>query len=143
MNIRLYINYSDRRYVNKNIRQIGSGIAIDYKGECSIATPILILKEFDISCNYIYIEDLKRYYYVQNVTVSGSLYYVECSIDVLMSFASPIKSLTCLVDRQEYNYNEELTDSNIRVNNPVEIGNILIGQCGDSSYHYYLSTVGL
>lgn len=143
MNITKFINYSDKQTVNKSLSALGVDSTVQYKGECDILNPVLILKDFPANCNYIYIADLNRYYYVKSFSVMGSIYIVNLEIDVLMSYRASINSLECLVTRQEFEVAEDIVDGEILPDCTVEISNNLIGQCGDSFYHYYLAAIGL
>lgn len=50
---------------------------------------------FSIDYNYCYIDDLKRYYWIDHVTIDpNGLYIVDMSIDVLMTFKDKILSGT-------------------------------------------------
>lgn len=142
MNAILYQNSSDRRTVNKALRQVGTA-TYDYKGACNILNPIIIVKDWNAACNYVYITDLGRYYYVTDFTINGLVATVTLEIDVLKTYAAQIQSMRCLVDRQEYEVAEDIVDGAIETDCTIELENSLIGQCGDSAYHYYLSTVGL
>lgn len=64
-----------------------------------------------IKCNYIYIDEFKRYYYVKNIDcVCNNLYRFDLYCDVLMSFNNDIRNLDCFVIRQEFNYNDMIPD---------------------------------
>lgn len=55
-----------------------------------IKTTIDVITE---NYNYIYIPILKRYYYIDDITIERTNFYIlKCSIDVLMSFADDIKN---------------------------------------------------
>lgn len=63
--------------------------------------------------NYCYIPQFNRYYYITGVTVSKKvLFIVNCEVDVLMSYASGIKNLTAIVERQEHRGNNYYDNGN-------------------------------
>ena len=86
----------------------------------SIQNPIVRLEtsqEVIRRCNYIYIEDFGRYYFVTDATIDNTnLYTLSLRCDVLMSFKSGIYNQTALISRQEYHYNTMLYDAEIKQN---------------------------
>ena len=65
-------------------------------------------------CNYIYIAELNRYYYVDSVTViNNDLREFHLKVDVLQSYEADIRALTCFVERNENLYDNALEDSTI------------------------------
>lgn len=55
-----------------------------------------------MGCNYIYIPDFNRYYFVVDIeVVSTQLLVYHLSIDVLMSYYEPIINLKGFIDRNE------------------------------------------
>ena len=62
--------------------------------------------------NYIYIEEFKRYYYVNNIDiVSNKIFRFNCSVDTLMSHKEDILNLDALVSRNEYTYDDTIEDT--------------------------------
>ena len=99
MNLTLYKNSSDNRCINKKITQVLS-LSGNLKNESSVMNPIVIIETNIIDFNYLYIQEFKRYYYVDNITIlRTNLIQVEASVDVLMSNKDVIKYLPCLVER--------------------------------------------
>lgn len=119
MNITLMTNKSDNNVVDKNTTTLHTTTA-NFKESSDIVNPILVLGDIDSyisTCNYIYIEELNRYYYVMNiVSVANGLWELECHVDVLMSYKTTIRQQKCIVARQEYNYNLYLSDPRLKVN---------------------------
>lgn len=119
MKISLYVNHSDAKEVNKSISLL---ISYDsyFLESSSIQNPIVRLEASqDVinRCNYIYIAEFKRYYYVTDVTVDNTnLYTLTLRCDVLMSFKDAIYNQTALISRQEFYYNKMLYDSEIKQN---------------------------
>lgn len=62
--------------------------------------------------NYCHIDDLNRYYYITDVTADGRTgrWRLNLKCDVLMTFASGIRSLSGTVDRQQNKYNGYIPD---------------------------------
>ena len=114
MTIKFYNNLSDKVVVDKNITQIGSDMTGTLRDDCSIVDPVIkvegIVGSNLASCNYAYIEEFGRYYYITNIVCSGKLFEVHMHVDVLMSYKSGIRSNSAVISRQENNYNLYLQD---------------------------------
>lgn len=117
MNLKLYTNFSDNQHIEKDIRLLGE-TTFTLKEYTSVVDPVLIVKldtAVISSLNYVYIEEFKRYYYVTNISAKqNGLWELSCHCDVLMSFADKIKEQVCLVSRQEYDYNLNLSDPRLK-----------------------------
>lgn len=64
--------------------------------------------------NYIYVDSFKRYYFAK-VTVENGFIFLDCSVDVLMSYANSIKKLTATIDRNEFLRNGYIQDDSYKV----------------------------
>ena len=124
MTITTYINNSENNKINKNIVKIK-----DY-AECSAITPISIIDpviklndiNFNTQCNYIYIADFQRYYFVNNITaLNNGLWELNCHIDVLETYANEILSQTATFKRQEYLYDMYLPDTQFQTQSKNDI----------------------
>lgn len=103
MNAILYINTSDNRVINKQITKV-KDVAIELKSNVDFINPIVVLQTFDgcENVNYLYIEEFKRYYFVNNILhLTGGRISLSCDVDVLMSNKSEILALSCIIDKQE------------------------------------------
>lgn len=101
MNISLYKTTSDKRVVNKTVTLIKT-VTGSLKSDCSITSPQIELA-YDaglLECNYAYIPDFGRWYYVQ-VTTSAQRIFIDCKVDVLKSFMNAVKDSKCIVRRSE------------------------------------------
>lgn len=54
-----------------------------------------------LNANYVYIDDLSRYYFIKNIRTTSQRLYIECAVDVLESFKNEIVDLDCYVARQQ------------------------------------------
>jgi len=111
MEVIFYKNKSDKKVVSKNIEQkINTNCIL--KDDTNIKNPTIIISNLtDLkNCNYVYIEEFNRFYYINNITFSQQRYYIECNCDVLMSFRKDILNLKCIIKRQEKKYNLYLND---------------------------------
>ena len=114
MKIILYNQSNDVRKVSKTlgtaIAQFPDAVARDSfdvrRGEITIVTSTDISK-----CNYCYIEELDRYYYITDITIQrNNVWLLSLKCDVLMTFAGGIRALNGTVDRQQNKYNGYIPD---------------------------------
>ena len=114
MIIKFYKNLSDKNHVDKDITQIGSDMPGTLRDNCSIINPVIQIEAFtgfDLTlCNYCYIPEFGRYYYINNITLTNKLYELSMHVDVLMSYKEEIRSNNAIVSRQENKYNLYLQD---------------------------------
>lgn len=114
MTIKLYKNLSDKIVLDKNITQLGSDITGTLREGCSIIDPIIKLESTVganlTTCNYAYITEFGRYYYVNNIKCVGKLFELQMHVDVLKTYASGIRSNSAVIARQERKYNLYLQD---------------------------------
>lgn len=129
--ITLYSNTASPETVNKSgslttIEQITG----EFRGSINVLAPVIqiqptttstvakILKE----CNYIYIQELGRYYFVTGLScIANNLIEIEARVDVLYTWKDAILNQTAIVARNEKdpNYSLYLDDSALKVyNNP-------------------------
>lgn len=104
MTVTFYKVTDDPRTVSKTL---GTAIVtlnnVKTKDNCSITAPELELAYTAnlTKCNYIYIQDWGRYYFVDKMTVSQQRIIIAAHIDVLMTYATEIKKCTGIIKRQE------------------------------------------
>lgn len=114
MSLTMYTNTSDSRYLNKNITQVGSSaITCTFKDNTSMENPAVIISPdaYNASCNYVYLTDTSRYYYVTDVEFSQQRIILHLKVDVLMSFASSIADCEAIAARSANQYNNYLDDN--------------------------------
>lgn len=102
MNIKLYKNDSNNNVLNKKITLINE-YNILLKDNVDVYRPIIKIKtELLNKCNYVFIEDFNRYYYVVNKrSINIEIIELTLECDVLMSFREHILNLKCIIDKQE------------------------------------------
>lgn len=99
MTIDLYVTDSDKRVLNKNLKNKKT-LHGNLKNETSIINPTILIETNYVNSNYCYIKEFSRYYYINNITsIRNNLWMIDCSVDVLMSNKDEIKYLPCLVDK--------------------------------------------
>lgn len=114
MSLTMYTNTSDNRYLNKTISQIGANpIPCTFKDNTSMENPAVIISPdaYDASCNYVYLTDTSRYYYVTDIEFSQQRIILHLKVDVLMSFASSIADCEAIAYRSANQYNNYLDDN--------------------------------
>ncbi len=69
---------------------------------CDLLHPVvrIDITDFDYqNCNYMYISEFNRYYYVKSVTLNNAVVNIEGDVDVLKSYANQIKSSYAIAKR--------------------------------------------
>lgn len=122
-NVIFYSNKADKRVVNKSsyITRYDT-LRGNFKDEVNLLNPTFIVESKEVpTCNYCYIEDFRRYYYINDIKViRNNIYSISCSVDVLMSYKQYITNSTQYVSRQENTYNELLVDDKVSFNDDYE-----------------------
>ena len=114
MTITLYQNNSSPSHVDKDIVQLWQGTGT-FREPTSVLTPAFTV-EGDLSpytnkCNYFFIDDFGRYYYLNEfVAISQNLYALSGTVDALSSWKDEIRQNGAIIARQENAYNLNLND---------------------------------
>lgn len=90
------------------------------KEDTSILNPVLILESETAltGFNYMYCEDLSRYYFINNIeSIGNNLWRISAHVDVLMTYASKILENSAVIKRQQKVYNLYLDDPDFHVYN--------------------------
>lgn len=145
MTLKLYTNTSDRNHLDKVITQQGSDISGTLREDCSIVDPVIKIESitnFNLaSCNYAYISEFGRYYYITNIVCTGKLYELHMHVDVLMSFKSQIRGNSAVISRNQGVYNLYLQDGVFKTE-AFPHYQIMKFPSGFSGYHYIFSVAG-
>lgn len=132
MTITTYSNASEEHVLDKDITKINENVSVVLKDDTNVLSPTLITSQnISHTFNYIYISDFDRYYYVKNITYSQQRFYIECAVDVLMSFNSEIKDLNVIANRSSSYYNVYQKDDTI----PFENRNVISTQNFPSGFN--------
>lgn len=114
-----YNNISDDRYINKRITITHDDVDIEYKEATGLIRPQFIVSTPLIgqATNYLYVAELKRYYYIRNITFEHQRCILDCEVDVLMSYKQDIMNRTVILDRQQNRdlYNLYLDDPEFKL----------------------------
>lgn len=145
MTLKLYTNSSDRNHLDKVITQQGSDISGTLREDCSIVDPVITIESITgfslASCNYAYISEFGRYYYITNIVCKGKLYELHMHCDVLMSFKSQIRGNSAVISRNQGVYNLYLQDGVFKTE-AFPHYQIMKFPSGFSGYHYIFSVAG-
>lgn len=136
----LYRMSSDKNVYNKTKSQIEE-LQCDYKQPIDIVNPTVIIKGKFHNCNYIYLADFNRYYFVEKVTgLTDDIVALQCHCDVLSS--NNITELTALVERQEFKRNTQLVDNQIPMQSNEDFIARTVGSPVIDDYNIYITTCG-
>ncbi len=114
--------------VNKIGKELSSQLEVtgELRSETSIIDPIIMI-ECDLAdltnCNYMYIPQFNRYYFVNNIrSIRNGLVEFTCHVDVLETYKDQIRANSAIIKRQENNWNLYLNDGTFKVyQNPIVI----------------------
>lgn len=118
MTLKLYTNTTEKNHLDKNITQQGNDLTGTLRSECSITDPVISIEaftNFDITtCNYAFITEFNRYYFINNIVLKGNLYELQMHVDVLSTYKDIIRNNQAIISRQANQYNLYLTDGAIK-----------------------------
>lgn len=115
------------------------------------ATSTTTVNKLLTECNYVYISDLQRYYFVDSVRcLNGTLVELTLNIDVYMTWSLAIQNISQgIVERneEEANSNVYLDDSEIHVYNNPNIQTYAFEYAAGNTYtfgnqHFILAVAG-
>lgn len=114
--INLYNNNSEKNKIGKSLTNYGV-LTGTLKNECSLTSPeVLVQSDKPILCNYAYIPNFGRYYFVTDVvSVRNNMYILKLKCDVLESFKSKIYKNTAVLERSQYYWNLYLQDASMPI----------------------------
>lgn len=145
MTIKFYKNLSEKNHLDKDITQMGTDVTGTLREECSIVDPVIKIESFtsfDLTqCNYAYITEFGRYYFINNIVLKGNLYELHMHVDVLSTYKDVIRSNSGVVSRQQKKYNLYLQDGNFKTYAFPHI-QVIQFPSGFSSFNFVLSVAG-
>lgn len=115
LTINLMNNSSDTNVVSKSTSTLSSVSGV-LKESTSIINPTIKIEGvLPTTCNYFYIPDFGRYYYITDiVSISNDIFEISGHVDVLMTYAAQLRSCSGIVARQQNNYNLYLDDGSFK-----------------------------
>lgn len=105
MDIKFYNTKTPKNYLMKVLSD-EMALSISFKDKVNIINPVLIIKsDTFLNYNYVYMEDLKRYYFIDTITfLNKNTYELTLSLDVLMSYKDDILNSKGYVLKSNNNY---------------------------------------
>lgn len=140
----VFYSYTGKKNVIQKKLENGTEKNLVLKNDFSeIGTSILLKEKPDFSFNYIEIPNLKKYYFIDNMTViSNDIIRIDLSEDVLMTFKDEIlKSRALIVESENPNVND-MTHSTNKIeetikytfpNNPIDYSGSISMACINGS----------
>lgn len=118
MQMWLYQNKSDERYLTKDITEIPNTRQnnVYLKDRTNLIDPIIIMDDFPKQCNYVWLSEFDRYYYVRAVDFVDGQMHVQLHVDVLMSFKDEILAKEVYSERSKVHYNDYIEDDKMVLN---------------------------
>ena len=138
----LYKNSAESNRVDKTnyLEEAGKIYGI-FRDSFSITEPAFELEYNQVpNFNYVYITQLNRYYYVNDITsVANNLWLINLNIDVLMTYKTEILELDCFVDRNEFTFNNYIIDDKVVIETgyDIELNDITLPAMYDTSNGIY------
>lgn len=92
---------------NKINKTLSNGLTVNdvvIQNDFDITDFELLIKNtnFNSEYNYCYIQDLGRYYFIENVErMNGTIYKIRVSVDVLKSYAKQIENINAIIVKSE------------------------------------------
>lgn len=123
-NINLYTNTAEANRVDKSNYLTLVRTLRGVMRESSSVTDLTITIQYPTypDFNYVRIPELKRYYFVNDITlINANMYELDLSVDPLMSYKSAILGLTAFIDRAENATNPYIIDKKMVVKQGVDI----------------------
>lgn len=121
MTIKLYNNKSPNNSIAKNITLLYTytNVAIHhsydlYNVEIIIDNPLNIR-----DCNYLLIEPINRYYYIDSMDFANQRVTITGHVDVLQTYRTEIEKCKIVVARNENEYNNYINDSEMPLESRV------------------------
>ena len=92
---------------NDNVNKINKNLSGSEQTTCdiinmtNIINPSIVVNSQYINKNYVYINDLSRYYFVKDITISNNMIIMQLEIDVLYTYKNEILNSTQYISRCE------------------------------------------
>ena len=117
MQANFYYNRSDKRYLNKQLNPIVSNVDIFFKDDTDSIRPIFKMtgNYADIDANYIYVQELNKYYFIDKMRYSKQYVYIETTEDVLSTWKNFLIHCKPIITRNENLFNLYQNDDRMKV----------------------------
>lgn len=103
MKIVLYKTTSPNNKVDKSltkVKEMNDGVL---REESSVINPVITIQATNPShCNYAYIEEFHRYYFIDEITaVRNKIWRLTLSVDPLYTYRKQIRETMAVIDKQQ------------------------------------------
>ena len=113
----LIYNKSSNNTVRKQLEFKTPILTLHFKDESEIINPTVYIARDTINMNhtinYLYVEDLHRYYFINDVTLEQQRYVLHCHVDVLTTYQNTLYNQSAIIERNAERYNMYLDDSEV------------------------------
>ena len=123
MKIILYNTTDNNNVINKVLRD-STEFDIKFKDKTDIMKPVVLLhSETDVNFNYAYMENFKRFYFIESIEIfPNNIYSLSLTCDVLESFKDEILKSSGYISQQNENINPYYnTDYETEVKKEVDL----------------------
>ena len=140
--IQLMYNASDDNVLDKNTSILGTYTGT-LKAKTSILSPTILLEgSIPTTCNYMYIAEFGRYYFIDDISsVTNNTFEITSHVDVLKTYASQIRGCSGIIARQQNNWNLYIDDGTFKTYQN-EINQIKVFPSGFNTYEFVLAVAG-
>lgn len=145
MHAKFYHCTVDERYVYKLLAsdQTNTDLAyIEILEPTDIIRPKIRLSTGRIGqyTNYLWIQELDRFYYIRNIGMENGFTVITCEEDVRMTFRTGLAKKQAMIMRSETNKNAYIQDDNMKLLAPTRVKILSDGWmspfANDTSYFY-------
>lgn len=122
MELKLYVNKSENNQIGKTLTNY-TPINGKLLESTSILNPTITIQHNGFpNCNYAYILEFKRYYFITDiVNIRDNIWSIVMKVDVLESYKTQIKQQNAIIERQEINYNLYLQDTELPLESDSDV----------------------
>lgn len=71
--------------------------------------------------NYVWLEDLMRFYYIRSWTMENGYITMDLEVDVLMSFRHSLMDCKAMIKRNEFSQNAYIRDEKVKILEPTRL----------------------
>lgn len=138
-----YQSLNSKLHPNRTLNPIGE-YNINLIEPVDVLNPTIRLEYFDKwrDVNNIFIELFNRYYTIEGSPVLlGGMVEFSLHVDVLKTYIDGMRSITCLVDRNEFVYSPYIEDPQLKVRTNRQIEIKKIGSLGSPNGTNFALTV--
>ena len=107
----LMTNMSDENVVDKQLTSLSTVTGV-FREETSILNPVIKIEgSIPSNCNYFYIEQFNRYYYIKDIrSIRSNIFEISGHVDVLKTYGSQLRGCSGIVARQQVKWNVYIDD---------------------------------